>query len=56
MLGERLVGMVGGVQQLQGLVDLLGLHNLIPDDSNIYSTITSLRLDEINSKVTGNVA
>ncbi len=31
VLGEWLVGVVGGVQQLQGLVDLIGLHNLVPD-------------------------
>jgi hypothetical protein len=33
VLGERFIGVVGGVQQLQGLVDFLWLHNFIPEKS-----------------------
>jgi hypothetical protein len=31
VLGERFIGVVGGVQQLQGLVDFLWLHDFIPE-------------------------
>jgi hypothetical protein len=36
VLGERFIGMVGGVQQLQGLVDFLWLHDFIPEKKFIY--------------------
>ncbi len=36
VLGKRFIGVVGGVQQLQGLVDFLGLHDFIPDKKYTY--------------------
>jgi hypothetical protein len=36
VLGERFIGMVGSVQQLQGLVDFLWLHNFIPEKSLFF--------------------
>jgi hypothetical protein len=36
VLGERFIGMVGGVQQLQGLVDFFWLHDFIPEKKFTY--------------------